>query len=78
MDKIFLNKETFSNEIELFVHEKNVSYMDAIIHICEMKDIEIESAAKHINKVIKNKLEAEAQELNYLPRGNTLASFFAS
>lgn len=72
MEKLFLNKESFSREVEEFVHEHDVSYMDAIVAICEDKDIEVESIRKHINPVIKNKLEAEAQELNYLPHGNTL------
>lgn len=72
MEKLFLNKENFSEEVESVVKQYKLPYMDAIIHICEEREIELESAAKHLNKVIKNKLEAEAQELNYLPRQNTL------
>lgn len=60
------NREVFSNEIELFVAKTGSSYLDAIIHVAEKKDIELESAAKMINKVIKQKLEWEAASNNLL------------
>ena len=40
--------------------------MDAIIHIAQKRDIELETAAKMINKVIKQKLESEAAGINML------------
>ena len=72
MEKLFINKESFSKEVEELVIEKNIGYMDAIVFICEDRNIEIETAARHVNKIIKGKLEVEAQELNYLPSSNRL------
>tara|TARA_B100000575_G_C23140948_1_gene663942 strand:- start:5331 stop:5486 length:156 start_codon:yes stop_codon:yes gene_type:complete len=47
--------------------------MDAIVHVCEKQiDLELEDVNKYIAPAIKEKVEAEAQRLNYLPRGNTL------
>ena len=42
--------------------------MDAIIKVCETNDIELEDIRKFISPVIKDKLEAEAMDLNFLPK----------
>ena len=46
--------------------------MDAILYVCEDNKIEPEDVRKFVSKVIKEKLEAEARALNYLPRTNSL------
>lgn len=46
--------------------------MDAVIHICDDIDVELEDVRKFISPTIKDKLEAEAMRLNFLPRQNTL------
>lgn len=46
--------------------------MDAVIHICEDVDLELEDVRKFISPSVKEKLEAEAMKLNFLPSGNTL------
>jgi hypothetical protein len=59
----------FSAMIEEFVAQhNNVPYMDAIVHYCERNEMEIETAAKLCNTIIKKKIEAEAMELNFLPK----------
>lgn len=68
----FLTKVKFSKLIEQTVKEKNISYIDAIVHICELHNIDIEDSRKYISNVLKSKIEAEAMELNFLPRGNQL------
>ena len=40
-------------------------------------DIEPEDVKKFISPVIKGKVEAEAMQLNYLPKMNTLDSAFS-
>ena len=40
--------------------------------LCEKHNIEIEDCRKFINPIIKDKLEAEARRLNFLPRTNEL------
>lgn len=46
--------------------------MDAVVLYCEEQEMEIESAAKLLNVKIKGQLEAEARDLNFLPRENKL------
>ena len=37
---IKMNSKTFSQEIETAVKKEKLSYMDAIIHLCEEKDLD--------------------------------------
>jgi hypothetical protein len=68
----FLTKVKFSKLIEQTVIEKSISYIDAIVYVCEKHNIEIEDSRKYVSNVLKSKIEAEAMELNFLPRGNQL------
>jgi hypothetical protein len=70
----FLTKSKFSKLVEETVITKRLSYMDAILYICEKHTIEPEDIRKFISQSIKDKLEAEARRMNYLPRQNTLDS----
>mgnify|MGYP000184892822 CR=1 FL=1 len=68
----FLTKARFTTLVENVVKEHKSSYMDAIIHVCEDVDLDLEDVKKYIAPIIKDKLEAEAMRLNFLPRQNTL------
>ena len=68
----FLNKQKFSMLIEETVLKDKISYMDAIIEVCERNNIELEEVKKYVSPSIKDKLEAEARQLNYLPKLNSL------
>ena len=72
IEENFLTKAKFSKLVEQTVFEKRLSYMDAIVWLCEQHNIEIEDCRKFINPIIKDKLEAEARRLNFLPRTNEL------
>jgi len=74
LDGLMLTKSKFSKMVENVVKTSGSSYMDAIIHLCEKNNIEIEDIKKYISPTIKNKLEVEAQNLNFMvePKGNTL------
>jgi len=74
IEEQFLTKSKFTKLIENVVAELRIPYMDAIIKVCETNNIELEDIKKFISPVIKDKLEAEAMELNYLPRKNTIDS----
>ena len=63
-----LTSHKFSIMIEELVKEKRLSYMDAIVWWCEKNEMEIESAAKLCNGVIKEKIRYEAQELNFMEK----------
>ena len=68
----FLNKQKFSMLIEETVLKDKISYMDAIIEVCERNNIDLEEVKKYVSPAIKDKLEAEARQLNYLPKLNSL------
>ena len=61
-----MNKQKFNLDIEEIVLEKKLNYIEAIVYYCETNDIEVEVAAKMINKNIKEKLQANANTLNLL------------
>ena len=68
----FLTKTKFSKLVEAVVINKSLSYMEAILHLCDENDIDPEDVRKFISPIIKDKLEAEAMNLNFLPKQNTL------
>jgi len=42
--------------------------MDAVIHVCEEHGIELEDVKRYVNVVLKQKIEAEATQLNFLEK----------
>lgn len=68
----FMTKKKFSEMVETTVFSKRMSYMDAIIFICEQNNIEIIDSKKYITPRIKSKVEVEAMDLNFIPKRNTL------
>ena len=72
IEEKFLNKSKFTEIVEETVIEKQLSYMGAVLYICEMNSIDLEDVKKFISPIIKGKIEAEAMALNFLPKQNTL------
>ena len=72
LGEMMLTKQKFTKIIEDTVNKKKLSYIDTIIYICEENNIEVEDAKKYVSPIIKEKLEAEARRLNFLPKGNEL------
>tara|TARA_B100000925_G_C21717119_1_gene349273 strand:- start:106 stop:348 length:243 start_codon:yes stop_codon:yes gene_type:complete len=69
----FLTKSKMTKIIESTALDMKMSYMDAILYICEDKGIEPDEVSKFISPVIKGKLEQEAIELHYIKSdSNTL------
>ena len=66
MELIKMNSKTFSQEIENTVRKQKISYMDAIVHLCELKDLDPGRVNSFINKQIKEKLKVEAINLRLL------------
>lgn len=71
-DKQFLTKIKFAKLVEECVIKNRMTYMEAIITLCDEHEVELEEVRKFISPVIKEKVEAEAQNLNFLPRQNAL------
>ena len=70
-DVNFLNKKKFSRMIEDTVKKRNLSYMDAVIYLCEDNLIEIDDVKKYLSTSIKERIEMEAMNLNYLEKGDS-------
>lgn len=62
------NTNEFSLLIEQMVAEKRMTYMDAVLKYCEENFLEPQDIAKLVNKPLKDKIEMEFRELNYLPK----------
>jgi hypothetical protein len=60
--------KTFSMEIERLAIDKNISHMDAVLDYCRRQDIEPDTVSRLISKSLKEKIEANARDLNFLPR----------
>ena len=58
----------FAKEISQLVTDKNVSFFEAVIHYCEINNLEVETAASMIKQstVLKSKIQYEAEELNLM------------
>lgn len=67
-DKFFCPSK-FAQEIESLVQiNADMNYIDAIVHFCEMNNIDLESVPKLISKPLKEKIKYEAMELNFLKK----------
>ena len=64
----------FMIEIEKLVVSKKLTYMDAVLHFCEITGLEVETAASIIKSSakMKAKIQEDAEQLNYLPKTRKL------
>ena len=58
----------FALEIEKIVSEEKINYIDAIVHYCELNEIEVDSITKLVSKPLKEKLKWDATRLNFMKR----------
>jgi hypothetical protein len=77
IEEEFLTKSKFTSLVETTVNELKLSYMDAVLHLCEKNNLEPEDMKKFVSPIIRDKIQAEAMALNFLPKQNTLDSAFA-
>ena len=54
--------------IENLVKDKNITHMEAVLDYCHRQGIEPDTVSSLISKGLKQKIEADARELNFLPR----------
>jgi hypothetical protein len=71
-DTMDINNIRFPREVENHVKKYSVSYIDGVLAVCERFGIEPQVAAKFLNKPIIEKIKAEGQELNLLPKKSRL------
>lgn len=67
-----INPEQVSSTIERMVSTRNISYMDAVIELCEEHSIDSTMIAKYLSRPIIENIEKEAMDVNLLPRKKSL------
>jgi hypothetical protein len=65
---MFKNSNEFSLYIEQLVQEKRMSHMDAVLEYCKENFLEPQDVSRLINKSLKDKIEMNFRDLNYLPK----------
>ncbi len=70
-----LTKALVTQLVENLVHTEKMTYMEAVLHICNERLIDPLDIGKLIGPTIKSKIEVEAMAANLLPKSNSLASF---
>jgi len=60
--------KTFSLNIENIAKEKRITHMEAVLWYCKKEGIEPDTVSNLISKGLKQKIEANARDLNFLPR----------
>jgi tryptophanyl-tRNA synthetase len=68
----FLSKKRFSKMVEDTVRKMSMSYMDAVVYLCDENTIEIDDVKKYLSVSIKERIEGEAMNLNYLEKSHPL------
>jgi len=63
---MILTKKKFTNSVEELVIVKKLSYIDAIIHFCQLNHLEPDSVKGLITPPLKEKIKAEAIDLRFL------------
>ena len=67
-----MTPKQFALIIEKLASTKKISHMDAVLDYCSEKEIEPDQVTHLINRNLKEKIKANAQELNFLPKTATL------
>jgi hypothetical protein len=70
--ELMLTKQKFTRMVEDTVKRTRLSYIDSVVHLCEKNNLELEDMKKYISDPIKEKIEAEAMDLNFLESGAKL------
>lgn len=71
-EEIIITKENFCKQVEEAIWQLDCSYMDAVIRVAGKLGVELERVNRLLNRSIREKIEREAQDLNFLERPNRL------
>jgi len=60
--------KSFSLEVEKLALEKKITHMEAVLEYCKQHQLEPDSVGRLVSKSLKDKIEANARDLNYFPK----------
>ena len=67
-----LSRKRFCDMVEEYIYMKDVPYIEAVIDLMGEHEIEADRIPNLINTSIRDKIEAEARDLNFLEQINKL------
>ena len=67
-----ITPKKFAIIVDELVRTKRLTHMEAIIYYCEQNLIEPDTISKWIDRSLKEKLQADAEALHYLPKTSQL------
>ena len=62
------SSKTFTILIENIAKEKQITHMEAVLWYCNKEGVEPDTVSPLISKGLKEKIEANARDLNFLPK----------
>ena len=65
---LFTNNENISLQVESYIQQNGGEYIDAVLYICEIQNIEPKVAAKYLSQPIIEKIGMEGRDMNLLPK----------
>lgn len=65
---VFKSSNEFSLHIEKLASDNKITHLEAITSFCEQHMIEPDEIANKVSRSLKEKLEQDFRELNYLPK----------
>ena len=71
MNKKITTKK-FSIIIEDLVREKRLTHFEAVMFYCEQNGLEAHTITRWMDKAMREKIQYNAEELNYLPKTSSL------
>ena len=63
-----ITPKKFAIIVDELVRTKRLTHMEAILYYCEQNLIEPDTITKWIDRSLKEKLQADAEALHYLPK----------
>ena len=63
---MFLNQTSLQQQIEDLVIKNKLSYIDAMIHFCELNDLDFEDITKILTPNLKDKIKLCAMEEGFM------------
>ena len=67
-----ITPKRFSIIIEELVRTKRLTHFEAVMYYCEQNGLEAHTITKWIDKGMREKIQYNAEELNYLPKTSSL------
>ncbi len=67
-----INPEQISNAVERMVSGRDITYMEAVLELCEEEGLDVSLVSRHLSKPIIENIEREAMEVNLLPKKESL------